>query len=539
MESSNILPALMMMMSKQGTSTDNNNGYIYYIFLFLSFFLPMFNRLVPFEEIREYIIDFFKRDDDFVELVIPTHIVKKTKSWQTTPTEDFIVSPIYININKRINDSFASQLTIKSCREVRNINNNNKKENSEENFMFAPIENGKKNKLCDYEGYVIYYEYFDDKVKSSDDDNDKNDKNKKSKDIKNPTIRLLTKQIKTGKISSIKVLMNFVEENNLKYDESLKQKNILKYFRYTGGEQEDDCLILKFESNEMKHNKILGYNVFLNSLEEQNYLLELIEPYIYDEQNNTIHPRKIELARLGIAQKLTFLLHGPPGCGKSSFLKGLAKKTNRHIVSANMSQFKTSDEFIKFIRVSKINGENYSSSKLIISFEDCDATKNNILKKRSNDSDNSEEHSKNSKPVESGLTLENLITSTVKISNINNNDLNLTDILQELDGVNELNDIIIVFSTNHFEMLDPAFIRAGRMDQIIYFDYASQNLIKRILIFVFELSEKDISKYLSQINIIQDNILSVAEIMKVVSTNKITIEQALDKILILSQNRDR
>ena len=108
-----------------------------------------------------------------------------------------------------------------------------------------------------------------------------------------------------------------------------------------------------------------------------------------------------------------------------------------------------------------------------------------------------------------------------------------------MDGVNELNDIIIVFSTNHFEMLDPAFIRAGRMDQIIYFDYASQNLIKRILIFVFELSEKDISKYLSQINIIQDNILSVAEIMKVVSTNKITIEQALDKILILSQNRDR
>ena len=32
MESSNILPALMMMMSKQGTSTDNNNGYISYIF---------------------------------------------------------------------------------------------------------------------------------------------------------------------------------------------------------------------------------------------------------------------------------------------------------------------------------------------------------------------------------------------------------------------------------------------------------------------------------------------------------------------------
>lgn len=42
--------------------------------------------------------------------------------------------------------------------------------------------------------------------------------------------------------------------------------------------------------------------------------------------------------------------------------------------------------------------------------------------------------------------------------------MTLDVILNKFDGLIELSKIILVITTNHIEKLDPALIRAGRMD---------------------------------------------------------------------------
>ncbi|KAJ1618158.1 hypothetical protein T492DRAFT_569693, partial [Pavlovales sp. CCMP2436] len=46
--------------------------------------------------------------------------------------------------------------------------------------------------------------------------------------------------------------------------------------------------------------------------------------------------------------------------------------------------------------------------------------------------------------------------------------LNITGVLNVLDGVVDTPNRILVMTTNHPEKLDPALIRPGRIDKILY-----------------------------------------------------------------------
>ena len=44
----------------------------------------------------------------------------------------------------------------------------------------------------------------------------------------------------------------------------------------------------------------------------------------------------------------------------------------------------------------------------------------------------------------------------------------LNQILTEMDGLEELKDVVIMGATNRPDIVDPALLRAGRFDRLVY-----------------------------------------------------------------------
>jgi ATP-dependent 26S proteasome regulatory subunit len=63
----------------------------------------------------------------------------------------------------------------------------------------------------------------------------------------------------------------------------------------------------------------------------------------------------------------------------------------------------------------------------------------------------------------------------------NSDELTLEYILNTLDGIVELNDAIIFFTTNDIDSIDPALIRPGRIDYILKMGKTSNKMIRELL----------------------------------------------------------
>merc|ERR1711978_451763 len=57
------------------------------------------------------------------------------------------------------------------------------------------------------------------------------------------------------------------------------------------------------------------------------------------------------------------------------------------------------------------------------------------------------------------------------------NELKLSDLLEALDGVLEMNGRMLIMTTNHLEKLDPALIRPGRVDTSLEFKRCNKKAI--------------------------------------------------------------
>ena len=137
------------------------------------------------------------------------------------------------------------------------------------------------------------------------------------------------------------------------------------------------------------------------------------------------------------------LLHGVPGSGKSSTLLALATELNRNITYINLASA-TATKLLKAL--------NQSPAESIFVFEDIDAITTKSTAKRS----------KKDKQVKDMLSDDMLLKS-----------LSLSDLLNITDGLLASDGTICLFTTNHIEKLDQAFLRAGRMNKIIEYKYMS------------------------------------------------------------------
>jgi len=165
--------------------------------------------------------------------------------------------------------------------------------------------------------------------------------------------------------------------------------------------------------------------------------------------------------RKGIPYTMGFMFHGPPGTGKTSTIKAIANEGHRHIINIQLSEIKSKQQlqhlfFNDEIHVHNgINLERYTipvSERLYV-IEDIDAMGDAVLKREWK------------KPqVVKKDDLEPFIHKEEE-----KDTLDLSFLLNLLDGTLEANGRILIISTNFPERIDKALIRPGRIDMIVHF----------------------------------------------------------------------
>ncbi|EEF40802.1 Mitochondrial chaperone BCS1, putative [Ricinus communis] len=144
--------------------------------------------------------------------------------------------------------------------------------------------------------------------------------------------------------------------------------------------------------------------------------------------------------RVGKAWKRGYLLHGPPGTGKSSLIAAMANYLNFDVYDLELGNVGSDGELRKLL----LNTTNRS----ILIIEDIGC--------------NSEVHDRSK-----------ITDQKDSSSDKYNKTFTLSTLLNCIDGLwSSCGEVrIVVFTTNHKEVLDPALLRPGRMDMHINISY--------------------------------------------------------------------
>jgi transitional endoplasmic reticulum ATPase len=143
-------------------------------------------------------------------------------------------------------------------------------------------------------------------------------------------------------------------------------------------------------------------------------------------------PEKFD--RMGIDPPKGVLLYGPPGTGKTLMAKAVANETNANFISVRGPQLlsKWVGESEKAIRQTFRKARQVSPT--VIFFDELDS----LAPSRGNEVGN----------------------------NVSERVVN--QLLTELDGLEEMGNVMVIGATNRPDMIDPALLRSGRFDRLVF-----------------------------------------------------------------------
>lgn len=336
--------------------------------------------------------------------------------------------------------------------------------------------------------------------------------------------------------SDVSIIKEYVKKISAEYSKYLEEKRRGKLFVYALNNVEvhnddDDDTVGGWR--ETPHETMKSFdNIFFDEKQE---VLKKIKFFV---ENKDWYRRN------GVPYTLGIALYGPPGTGKTSFAKALAMFLNRHIVEISLARIKTKKQLNDFYFETQYNNANDKNTvgfdKKIILFEDIDCVGDIILKRKSkpktdeicdiedNESDDFVD-TVPSKDPENQIKREIAKATKYVLKKMNSSDgcaigpianlhqnenITLDDILNLWDGIRENTGRIMIITTNHYEKLDPALIRPGRIDMALNLGNTSRQIIAEMYLHYYgkEIDPNDLA-------LIPDRFYSPAEIINFYVSN--------------------
>lgn len=146
------------------------------------------------------------------------------------------------------------------------------------------------------------------------------------------------------------------------------------------------------------------------------------------------HPEMFDL--FGMSPSRGVLFYGPPGCGKTMMAKAIAKECKANFISIKGPELLTMWFGESEGNVRNLFDKARQSAPCILFFDELDS----IAVKRGNS------------VGDAGGTPDRV----------------LNQLLTEMDGINAKKTVFVIGATNRPDIIDPAMLRPGRLDQLIY-----------------------------------------------------------------------
>ena len=258
------------------------------------------------------------------------------------------------------------------------------------------------------------------------------------------------------------------------------------------------------EINKSKYLNLTGYN---SATIRKRYMdTVFMNPKTKNEISNSIKSfvnRKDWYVENFVPYHYGILLYGPPGTGKSTLIRAIISEYSESIEKQVNIQYLRSIREINEVRIEEYELE--LSPKIII-VEDIDAS---VLKRRTDENEKQ-------LVVEAGGEMP-YRRFDEKVS--------LSEILNTMDGVSNLENVIYIFTTNHIEHLDPALIRPGRIDKLIKVDLPGRDEYDQFMYYHFK-------KHIPEDFVVKSHKL-IAELQ-----NEIVCEKSYEEVLEILGKED-
>lgn len=282
----------------------------------------------------------------------------------------------------------------------------------------------------------------------------------------------------------VQFLQLFIDKCNLDYERQMLNKlgNSLYYFDMMTNSKTRKTIQNPLPTSHLVYTKHKFYttrtfeNVFFEQREKvKNHVQFFLE-------------RRDWYEKKGIPYTLGFMFHGEPGCGKTSTVKAIANTARRHIINVQLSEIKTKAQLRHLFFNDEIHVNNGQTTERytipvherLYVIEDIDAMGDSVLKREWK------------KPV-----VQQPVQKPsgdpwldMQAKEDENEIIDLSFLLNLLDGTLESSGRILAISSNFPERIDRALIRPGRIDMIIHFKKCNRQILNEMVTSFYDSNQK-------------------------------------------------